>query len=444
MCVKIARRSTPPTPVLLVESIADAFAQVATGVGWTPFVLSLAEWAPSGTVVIPVEDLDASLIMHVIWKRGPLSAVVHTVRDALIDIARESPDGSPARADAGPVDVPSTGDPDTLVPNDNVPAALELRHLRYFLAILAEQSIGQAAARLSITQPTLSRQMHDLERLVGVALLERRTRGAVATPAGMEFAAVAQRILDRVEALAPEANRAARGATGRCIVATIPPAVVERLLASLLHRVAGELPDVRVGFVEFPTPQQPEALLSGRVDIGICHSFTSVTPHLSRLRADRLLDDAVRCALVARDHPLAGKSEVSLSELRDLPFLFMPRSLYPSFYDRVMTVFAAHDFRPRIDQPYDGLQTTWSIARRGGGWCVGFHTSLMYPPAGLAAVRVRELNLPWGIDMLYRSDESRAMVLAVTALIRSVAVAESARWQLESSALSRGSEHAIR
>jgi DNA-binding transcriptional LysR family regulator len=444
MCVKIARRFTPATPLLLVESLADAFAQVATGVGWTPFVLSLAEWAPAGTVAVRVEDLDASLLMHVIWKRGPLSAVVHTVRDALIDIARGSPDGSAERAHAGAVEVSSGGDADDPSRDDDVPAALELRHLRYFLAVLAEQSIGQAAARLSITQPTLSRQMHDLERLAGIALLERRTRGAVATPAGAELAAGAQQILDRVEALAPEANRAARGATGRCVVATIPPAVVDRLLASLLHRVSGELPDVRVGFVEIPTPRQPEALLAGTIDVGICHSFTSVTPHLSRLRADRLLDDAVRCALVSRDHPLAGRSEVSLAELGGLPFLFMPRSLYPSFYDRVMTVFAAHDFRPRIEQPYDGLETTWSIARRGGGWCIGFHTSLLYPPAGLAAVRVRELNLPWGIDMLYRRDESRAMVLAVTALIRSVAVAEAARWQLESSALSRATEYAIR
>ena len=107
-----------------------------------------------------------------------------------------------------------------------------------------------------------------------------------------------------------------------------------------------------------------------------------------------------------------------------------------------MTLFATHDFRPRIEQSYEGLETSWSLARRGEGWCIGFHTSLRYPPAGLAAVRVRELDLPWGIDMMYRRDETRAMVLGVTTLIRSLAIAESARWQLESSALGRGSEPA--
>ena len=442
MCVKVARQATPPNPILLVDTVAEAFARIANGVGWTPFVQSLSEWAPSGTVVVPVVDLDTTLVMYVIWKREALSAVVRTVRDALLEIGREPPGQSVPVMEELPD--PTLTDDASVAPSPNahVPVALEIRHLRYLLAVMDEESIGQAAVSLGITQPTLSRQMHDLERIVGVTLLERQPRGAVPTEAGTEFAAAAREVLDRIDLVAAEAQRAARGATGRCVVATIPPAVVERLLASLLRRAAAELPDVRVGFVEIPTHQQPEAIVSGHIDIGICQSFTSITPYVPRVRADRLLDDAVRCALLARDHPLAGRDEIALAELGDLPFLFMSRSLYPAFYDRVMTLFATHDFQPRIEQPYEGLETTWSLARRGEGWCLGLNTSLRFPPAGLAAVRVRELNLPWGIDMLYRRDETRALVLGVTALIRSVAVAESARWQLESSALSRGSESA--
>ena len=440
MCVKVARRATPATPILAVNTVADAFAQIAVGVGWTPFVRSLSEWAPPGVVVVPVEDLNATLPIHVIWKRGAVSAVVGTVRETLLEVAHQAVGGAPPKRGAPPAPTITDDDARSGSPNAVAPLGLEIRHLRYLLAVMSEESIGQAAVRLDITQPTLSRQMHDLERIVGVPLLERRARGAVPTEAGAEFAVVARDILDRMDGVAPEAQRAARGATGRCVVATIPPAVVDRLLASLLHRVAAELPDIRVGFVEMPTPLQPDALVTGHIDIGICNSFTSVTPYLDRLRTDRLLDDAVRCALLSRDHPLASRDEISLSQLGDLPFLFMPRSLYPAFYDRIMTLFATHHFRPRIEQSYEGLETTWSLARRGEGWCIGFHTSLRYPPAGLAAVRVRELDLPWGIDMMYRRDETRAMVLGVTALIRSVAIAEATRWQLESSALGRGSE----
>ena len=110
-----------------------------------------------------------------------------------------------------------------------------------------------------------------------------------------------------------------------------------------------------------------------------------------------------------------------MSELGDLPFLFMPRSLYPAFYDRVMMSFAAHDFHPRIEQAYDGLQTTWSLAREHQGWCIGFRSNLRYPPAGLAAVSVRGLHLPWGIEMLSRRGEARGAVVRVMELLQRAA-----------------------
>jgi DNA-binding transcriptional LysR family regulator len=185
--------------------------------------------------------------------------------------------------------------------------------------------------------------------------------------------------------------------------------------------VAAELPDVQISMTEVPTPRQPEALLAAQIDIGVCHAFTSVTPYLRNLHRQPLLDDPANCALVAPDHPLAAQVEITLEDLANLPFLFMPRSLYPAFYDRVMTFFADRGFQPRIDQAFDGLQTTWSLARRGEGWCIGFATNLRYPPAGLAAVPVRGLEIPLGIEMLYRRDETRGAVLGVVEVIRRAA-----------------------
>ena len=178
MCVAVARRADPPTPIRLAESVLDGHALIATGVGWTPFLTSLARWATQGTTVVPVEDLDVTAALYVIWKRDSLSPVARTVRDTLIELARETPPDSSARAARPPRRTASHDDADQ-PPNARPPIALELRHLRYFLTVMSEPSIGQAAARLAITQPTLSRQMRDLERVVGVELLERRTRGAV-------------------------------------------------------------------------------------------------------------------------------------------------------------------------------------------------------------------------------------------------------------------------
>ena len=438
MCLEVANRATPPTPIRRAETIADLFAQIAMGIAWTPFVRALAPWAPPGTAVVPLEDLDVSMAQYVIWKRGGMAGVVRTVRDSLLAVVRESPNdaSSSASRHASPRR-PARAAPEP-APNVAVPLGLELRHLRYFLTVTEERSVGRAARQLSITQPTLSRQMQDLERVVGVTLLERNAKGVVPTAAGAALAADARQILELAAGLGPEAHRASRGALGRCLVATIPPMVVGRLIAAVLRDAVDEMPEIHVGLVEIPTPQQPEALMSGRVDLGICNAFTSVTPFLSRIQSVRLLEDPVRCALVPPDSPLAGRSEIALSELADVPFLFMSRSLYPSFYDQVMTVFAAQHFHPRIEQPYDGLQTTWSLARRGEGWCIGFRSNLRFPPAGLVGVPVRGLDLPWGIEMLHRRDENRGGVLRLMALVRRRAAAEATRWPPVEIPLGRG------
>ena len=422
-------------------SPADALTLVAAGSGWTPFNQSFAPWAPPGTVVVPVEDVDYLLPLHVIWKQGDVPAVVRRVRAVLVTIARESrgsgqSDVDQARIDDAPgrASTRRSADERRLTgaeAEDEVPPALEFRHLRYFLAVIEAGSVGRAAQRLSITQPALSRQMHDLERLVGVGLLDRNPKGAAVTAAGEVFADGARYVLEIADGIPAETRRATRGDLRRCVVGTIPAPSVAQLVAAVSRTAAAELPDVQISMSEVPTPRQPEALLAAQIDIGVCHAFTSVTPYLGELHRRPLLDDPACCALVAPDHPLAAKVEITLEELADLPFLFMPRSLYPAFYDRVMTYFANRGFQPRIEQAFDGLQTTWSLTRRGEGWCIGFATNLRYPPAGLAAVPVHGLEIPLGIEMLYRRDETRGAVLAVVELIRRAAELASAALHAE-------------
>jgi DNA-binding transcriptional LysR family regulator len=263
--------------------------------------------------------------------------------------------------------------------------------------------------------------MHDLERMFGVQLLERQPTGVVPTAAGQTFAVDAQRILDRVSGVAADAHRATRSATGHCIVATIPPVLTAHLIGPLVRAVATRLPDAHVRFVEIHTSNQPDALVTGEIDLGLCHAFTSVSPFLPQLQHHRLIDDPICCALVAPDHPIAAGGEITLAERGAVPFLFIRRSVYPAFYDRAMLHFATQDFDPRIEQEYEGLQMMWSVARRGDGWCLGFRSNQQSPPAGLKAVRVRGLHLAWSLEMLARRGESSAVVTNVMDLIRRVA-----------------------
>ena len=436
MCAALAARAMPPAALRNAANLSDAFAQVAAGVGWTPFGESFAPWLPPGTISVPVDDLNCSMPLQVIWKPRELPAVVRRVRGVLVAIARAHA-GRPASPEKARVHAPETGASAAAGVEDvaeeplsdaTVPLALGLRHLRYFVAAIEAGSVGRAAQRLSITQPALSRQLRELERLVGVALLERNPKGVVATTAGDAFAQFALRILDLAGGARAEAHRATRGHLRRCVVATIPAPSVGRLVAALSSTAAVAVPGVQISMAEIPTPAQPEALMTAQIDIGIRHAFTSVTPYLDYVRRHHLFDDPACCALLPPDHPLAARAEISLTELEALPFLFMPRPLYPAFYDRVMTFFAARNFHPRVEQPYEGLQTTWSLARRGAGWCIGFRTNLWHPPAGLAAVVVRDLDIPLGIEMIHRRDETRGAVLAVAERIRRIADALTAEW----------------
>jgi DNA-binding transcriptional LysR family regulator len=410
---EFARLEFAPTRVLEVSDVTSVFASVAAGRAWVPFPTSLAEWAPLGTVVIPVDRLGTRIPLYAIWVDGEERAVVRTVLSLLLEIGGAETDSDAASA----ARVVGSG----AVEEPRPPLGLELRHFRYFAAVAEERSIGRAAERLGLTQPALSRQLRDLEREVGVNLVERASRGIVLTPAGESLYETSAEILRTAVRLPAEAQRAARGVSRRCVLATIPTPIVSQLVARVVRDSLVEQPDVVIELTECPTIRQPEALLSAAIDLGICHAFSTLTVFHATLLRHRLIDDPVCCVLLPIDHDLARREEITITELDRIPFLFMPRSLYPGFYDWVMETFAAQGFHPNVERAYDGLETTWALAREGKGWCIGFQSYLRLPPAGLVAVPVAGLSLDWGIDVVHRRDETRGAVFAVLEIIRRAA-----------------------
>jgi DNA-binding transcriptional LysR family regulator len=410
---QIAHERNAHARVREMETIAEATAYVAAGAGWTPFPVRLAAWAPPGTVVVPLSDFRYAFSYGVVWRTDEERAVTPTVRDVAIALG--------AGHDA--VDDPAADDVDGVDPLVDTVAArsLELRHLRYFVAVAAEGSVTRAASRLGLTQPALSRQVRDLERAVGVSLMTRDGRGVSLTSAGESLLASAREILEAVDRIPAEAHRATRGVARRCVVATIVTPLAGQLAARVVQDAATEMPDVHVLLTELPSPEQPDALAASRVDLGICHAFTAINPLHGVLNRQRLIDDRVNCVLLPATHPLATRTEIDASELGELPFLFIPRAFHPPFYDQVMDALATTGFHPTIDQTYDGLQTAWSLTRQGKGWCLGFESFRRHAPAGLVAVRLRGIDLPWGIDVLWRRDEAGGAVLGVLELIRRVA-----------------------
>jgi DNA-binding transcriptional LysR family regulator len=134
-----------------------------------------------------------------------------------------------------------------------------------------------------------------------------------------------------------------------------------------------------------------------------------------------LTSDLVNCALVARSSALAVRSELSLRDLADVPFLFPHRDFQPAMYDQLFAVFERHAFNPRVDATYDGLQTIWALIAQDRGWGIGFASQCAAPPQGTVSVPLDGFSLPWGLDLLSRDDESRSLILDVADRLRDIA-----------------------
>jgi DNA-binding transcriptional LysR family regulator len=340
----------------------------------------------------------------------------------VLDLLREAAADGPLPDSTDPVlDTGATrAFPDTEVVE--LPRALELRHLEYLRCAVTAASIGGAAETLGITQPVLSRQLRDLEAAVGVDLLERGRRGVRATAAGELLIRETRHIATRLAEAGEAATRAHRGALGECVLATISTPMGIHVVASVLADCARTAPQLAIEISEVPSIAQQSALLSAMVDVGFSALSGGGETDPSIVR-EHMLDDPLDCVLVAAGHPLALRDHIQLSELESLPFLFSSRASHPSFYEQVMQRLRRLELRSPIDTTYGSLHLRWSRVVEGKGWCLGFRSQRMQPPRGTVALGVDGLAIPWGMELLWRAGDDRAMVATLVDAFRRAAAA---------------------
>ena len=408
---EFARLGFVPAEWRELDTVISIITAVLAGQGWTLIFSASPQLAPPGITVVPLSDFELPLAHALVWRADERRPVVGTVMNVAREVMMEERAVRDGRAATPSPSPPQPGPAMT----DRVAASqvLELRHLRYFCSVVEAGSFGRAAEQLGITQPALSRQVADLERVVAIPLLERASRGVSATPAGDAFRRSARRILDEVDAIAPETQRARRGVTARCVVAVIPTVLARRLVTALVRECASDAPELELAFEEVSTPEQPEALRSGRIDLGICHPSPLSAVDERGIERSHVADDVMNCALLPARAPLAARGSLSLHELADVPFIFPDRGFQPALYDLLFGHFERLGFRPRVDDTYHGLRTIWQLVARGHGWAMGFASQCDEPPAGTVAVPIDELSFPWGLDLLSREDEARSLILDV-------------------------------
>jgi DNA-binding transcriptional LysR family regulator len=239
---------------------------------------------------------------------------------------------------------------------------MELRHLRYFVAVAEERHFGRAADRLHISQPPLSQQIRRLEADLGEPLLYRTTRSVELSPAGEVLLERGRELLAAAEAAVEDARRAARGEYGRLAIGFTGSSTYE-MLPSLAAALQQELPGVALDLQgELLTPIQVTRLIDGTLDLG----FLRPPVHERELTTEVLRSEPL-IAVLPRSHPLATSDSVPLGQLKDEPFVTYPSHFRSVLHDAVEDACEAHGFTPRAAHEVAETATLVSFVAAGLG-----------------------------------------------------------------------------
>jgi DNA-binding transcriptional LysR family regulator len=238
---------------------------------------------------------------------------------------------------------------------------MELRHLRYFVAVAEEKNFTRAAERLHIAQPPLSRQIQQLEEMLGVTLIEKGTRPVKLTEAGHFFLAHAKPLLDQVGELKAMTQRI--GKLERTLSVGFVASTLYGLLPDIIRRYRDRNPEVEVTLNEMTTVEQIKALKDGRIDVG----FGRLKSEDTSIRRILLREERMVVALFP-GHRLAASNEgVRLVDLIHESILLYPKAPRPSFADQVLAAFNNANLTPESVVEVRELQIAMGLVAAGQG-----------------------------------------------------------------------------
>jgi len=292
---------------------------------------------------------------------------------------------------------------------------MELRHLRYFVAVAREGHVTRAAEKLRMQQPPLSQQIRALEREVDAQLFVRHPRGVALTDAGRSFLADAEAILSQVEHAKIHARRTARGETGRIAVGFTTSAPFHPLVARAIREFRSRRPDVSFVLEEESSADMVSGLRDGRLDVAFIRSGLvdpeGVTVH-------ELLHEDMAAAFPSR-HALARRPRLTLKDLADEIFILYRRPDGRGLYDVIIAACSAAGFSPHVGQEAPRIVSTLNLVAAGLGITI-VPASLSRLP--LEGVTYRPLGgrpaLRVPLNLACRRDERSAATLGFIDLVR--------------------------
>ncbi|WP_322065208.1 LysR family transcriptional regulator [Burkholderia ubonensis] len=252
---------------------------------------------------------------------------------------------------------------------------MELRQLRYFIAVAEEMNITRAAERLHMTQPPLSRQLQAIEDEIGLPLFERGARPLKLTEAGRVFYAQAKRLVDQADELGPLTRRLAQ--MSERIVIGFVPSTLYGALPDVIRAFRETRPDVELSLIEMFTLEQLGALKGGRIDVG----FGRLRFDDDQLVREALIEEKLIAALPA-GHPLADPDRpLALADIANETLIVYPSTPRPSFADQQLSALRDGGLAPAGVHEVRELQTALGL--------VAAEVGVSLVPESVEGVRVK-------------------------------------------------------
>jgi DNA-binding transcriptional LysR family regulator len=232
---------------------------------------------------------------------------------------------------------------------------MELRHLRYFVAVAEELHFGRAAERLHMAQPPLSQQIRQLETEIGFDLFRRTKRSVQLTEAGQLFLDRVRVIFAQVDQAIEIGRQASRGDLGQMVVGFVGSAAYN-ILPPILQSMRTQVPGVVLELRELTTVQQLQWVAEGNIDVG----FVRPPVDLPGIESEVIFQEPLVVAL-PESHPLCQDETVAVRSLRNEPFIQFPRVLAPGLYDPIISLYQQAGFSPNVVQEAIQMQTIVSL-----------------------------------------------------------------------------------
>lgn len=240
---------------------------------------------------------------------------------------------------------------------------MDLRHLRYFIAVAEEKHFTRAAARLGIQQPPLSHQIRQLEDELGTPLFRRLTRGVELTESGALLLGEAYRILNQVERTKTDVRSLARGTTGHIRVGFGGATYFQPKVTQLIRAFRERYPGVTLTPEQSVTARLITALQRNELDVAF---LRPPLDDIDGLKLETLVEEPMVAVLPAT-HPLAGGSSLDLAALAGESFILFPRALSPGFHDTIVSACRRAGFSARLGQETPNIPAIVLMVAAGFG-----------------------------------------------------------------------------